>query len=96
MRKQVACLLEEMVDYLNRTGCNDLGISKEAQLDQQTDKEIEEYVGDIKRLFLDKLKEDPATRKDNPEIVWKSMEPIVRKNVDKLLQKKAKIALATK
>jgi len=85
-----------MIDHLNRTGCNDLGIRKEAQLEPQTDEEIEEYVGDIKRLFLDKLKEDPATRKDNPEIVWKSMEPIVRKNVDKLLQKKAKIASATK
>jgi hypothetical protein len=85
-----------MVDHLQRTGCDTLEICKKSQLDPQTDEEIEEYVGDIKRLFLDKLKEDPATRKDNPEIVWKSMEPIVRKNVDKLLQKKAKIALATK
>jgi hypothetical protein len=82
-----------MIDHLNRTGSDTLEIRKEAQLDPQTDEEIEEYVGDIKRLFLDKLKQDPATRKDNPEIVWKSMEPIVRKNVDKLLQKKAKIAV---
>jgi hypothetical protein len=91
MRVRVAELLLEMIDYLNRNGCEGPEIPKEAQVSRIDDK-IEEYVGDIKRLFLDKLKEDPSTRKDNPEIVWKSMEPIVRKNVDKLLQKKAKIA----
>jgi len=93
MRIQVAELLLEMIDYLNRNGFEGPEIRKEAQNVSRIDDEIEEYVGDIKRLFLDKLKEDPATRKDNPEIVWKSMEPIVRKNVDKLLQKKAKIAV---
>jgi Na+/phosphate symporter len=93
MRIQVAELLLEMIDYLNRNGCEGPEIPKEAQNVSQIDHEIEEYVSDIKRLFTDKLKEDPATRKDNPEIVWKSMEPIVRKNVDKLLQKKAKIAV---
>jgi hypothetical protein len=93
MRIRVAELLLEMIDYLNRNGCEGREIPKEAQNTLQIDDEIEEYVGDIKKLFLDKLKGDPATRKVDPEIVWKSMEPIVRKNVDKLLQKKAKIAV---
>jgi hypothetical protein len=96
MRKQVACLLEEMVDHLQRTGCDTLEISKEAQLDPQTDEEIEEYVYDIKKLFLEQFKRDPDLKKINPEKIWQSMEGFVRKDVQKLLEKKAKIALATK
>ena len=93
MRIRVAELLLEMIDYLNRNGGEGPEIPKAAQNISGIGDEIEEYVSDIKKLFLNKLKEDPATRKVNPEIIWKSMEPIVRKNVDKLLQKKAKIAV---
>ena len=94
MRTQVAKLLVEMIDHLNRTGSDTLEIRKQSQLDSQTDTEIEEYVADIKRLFLEQFKRDPELRKINPEKIWQSMENFVRKDVNKLLEKKAKIALA--
>jgi hypothetical protein len=83
-----------MVDYLKRTGCNDLGIRKEAELDPQTDAEIDEYVGDIKRLFLEQFKRDPTLKNADPNRIWRSMENFVRKDVNKLLEKKAKMSMA--
>ena len=96
MRTQVAKLLVEMIDHLNRTGSDTLKIRKQSQLDQQTDTEIEEYVADIKKLFLEQFKRDPDLKKINPEKIWQSMENFVRKDVNKLLEKKAKLVLATK
>jgi ribulose kinase len=96
MRTQVAKLLVEMIDHLNRTGSDTLEIRKQSQLDQQTDTEIEEYVADIKKLFLEQFKRDPDLKKINPEKIWQSMENFVRKDVNKLLEKKAKLVLATK
>ena len=66
MRTQVAKLLVELIDHLNRTGSDTLEIRKQSQLDQQTDTEIEEYVSDIKRLFLEQFKRDPDLKKINP------------------------------
>jgi hypothetical protein len=85
-----------MIDHLNRTGSDTLEIRKQSQLDQQTDTEIEEYVADIKKLFLEQFKRDPDLKKINPEKIWQSMENFVRKDVNKLLEKKAKLVLATK
>ncbi|MGB7568096.1 MAG: hypothetical protein WBM07_09560 [Chitinivibrionales bacterium] len=96
MRKQVACLLEEMIDHLQRTGCEELEIRKESQINPPIDDEIEEYVADIKTLFLEQFKRDPDLKKINPEKIWQSMESFVRKDVQKLLEKKAKLVLATK
>ena len=96
MRIQVAELLLEMIDYLNRNGCEGPEISNESQNISRIDDEIEEYVAHIKRLFLEQFKRDPDLKKINPEKIWQSMEGFVRKDVQKLLEKKAKIALATK
>lgn len=94
MRTQVAKLLIEMIDHLNRAGSDTLEICKKSKVDPQTDEEIEEYLADIKRLFLEQFKRDPSLKNADPNKIWRSMENFVRKDVNRLLENKAKMSMA--
>jgi hypothetical protein len=84
MKEQsVSYWLKEIVGYLNRTGADNLVNSREAQVSDI----VEQYLQDIKQMFIEKCKLDPSCRREMFEHAWQSMEGIIRKDVEKLLEK---------
>jgi hypothetical protein len=91
MKEQKSYWLRQIVGYLNRTGAPDLVIPKEAQHSNRIADDIEQYLLDIKQMFIDKCEHDPSCRKDNLEHAWKAMEGVIRRDVEKLLEKSASV-----
>jgi hypothetical protein len=90
MKEQsVSYWLMQIVGYLNATGADNLVISKEAQHSNRIASDVEQYLLDIKQMFIDKCKQDPSCRREILEDAWKSMEGIIRKDVERLLEKQA-------
>jgi hypothetical protein len=88
MKEQsVSYWLKEIVGYLNRTGADNLVIPKEPQYSRRIADDVEEYLLDIKQMFIDKCKQEPSCRKENVEHAWQSMKGIIRKDVEKLFEK---------
>jgi DNA replication initiation complex subunit (GINS family) len=91
----VSYWIREIVNYLNRTGCKVSEIRKEAEDSCRVGGEVEDYLSDIKKIFVEKFRQDPSLMGTaNPEVVWQSMEGTLRRDVEKLLGKAA-TAVAT-
>jgi hypothetical protein len=93
MRIQVANLLVEMIEYLNRTGSSDVKILKDVPESHEIKEDAEQYLADVKKIFIDKFRQDPTLRKTDPNKIWESMEGFLRKDLDKLLERKAQMIL---
>jgi hypothetical protein len=65
-------------------------------LGSESKDEIEEYLTDIKRMFIEKFRSDPAQRMMNPEKIWNSMKSTIRRDVEKLFEKRAGSILSNK
>src|SRR5271169_5920551 len=89
MKEQKSYWLREIVSYLNRTGADNLEIPKEARCSSRLANSVDQYLQDIKQMFIDKCKSDPSCHKEHLEDAWKSMEGIIRKDVERLLEKQA-------
>ena len=88
----VSFWLREIVSYLNRTGADNLVIPKEAQYSCRAGNEVDDFLLDIKQIFMDKCKSDPSCRAQNLEVAWNAMRGIIRKDVERLLEKKLQLS----
>jgi hypothetical protein len=89
MNKQVSYCLRQIVGHLNRTGAPNLVIPKEAQYSNRVADDVEQYLLDIKQIFIDKCKSDPSCNKRTLEDAWNAMEGIIRRDVEKLIDKQS-------
>lgn len=67
MNEQVSYWLREIVDYLHRTSGEREEVRKDAEYVNRIADDVEQYMLDIKQLFVDKCKSDPSCRKQNFE-----------------------------
>src|SRR5271157_680237 len=94
MNKQVSSWIWKIVGHLNRSGCTPAETFKAAQHFCRVGGEVEDYLTDIKKIFVEKFRQDPSLEKIDPVVVWRSMENTMRKDVEKLLGRRAAIATA--
>ena len=85
MRTAVFQAIRCLTGYLKGTDECKLVASKQASIND----EVDDYIADIKHLFLSKFRQDPCLRTTDPEKIWKSIEHTVRRDVENLLEKKA-------
>jgi hypothetical protein len=50
--------------------------------------EVDDFMKDIERLFIQKFHDDPALKTSDPNRIWRSIQQFVRSEVKELLQKK--------
>jgi len=59
------------------------------------DDNLDDYLADIKRLFIERFRKDPALKKQNPEMAWNVIQQTVRNDVEKTLRNKFGIIMQT-
>lgn len=67
MRKQVAKLLVEIIEHLNRTGSRDAKIEKQME--------------EIKKQFFENLKSKPGLEDFNADEIWNKIKDSIRREM---------------